>query len=98
MKISAQTVSFLKQELERIFLTEDVSVYVEVQDDGEFLLINVNPKTTLSDTQRNFILDKIRNLVTPIIPPRRKAYSWMATISKDLRAKAEEVAYSEMLP
>src|SRR5580704_800841 len=75
------------------------SVHTEIQQDGQFLLINIVPETTASVQAIKDALARARLIIEPAIPPRVGLHSWMILVTKERdKSPIEAAEYSEILP
>lgn len=96
MTISERTIRSIERKLDRQLRPFSDSIYLELQDDGEMLLAVIRAKESLKPECYARMLETAQRVISPEIPPRKGAASWMAVIrTKD--ALVADAVNSEIL-
>ena len=95
MKILPSTIQAIETALTESIGRSVEALWFDVQDDSEFFLIVAEMAPKMSDEEAANILQKIRSIVGPLVPPREKNYSWMAVLK--VNGKVRDVCQSDML-
>jgi hypothetical protein len=95
MHLTEPTVQNLEAVLSSAVSDALSSLRLEVQDDGEFLLVTGVLKPYMSDDHLKEILEKMRAIVSPRVPPETDRMTWMIVLKEG--GAVRDVCESEVL-
>jgi len=90
--ISQRKADQIERKLKKRLQAFDVVVETEIQDVGEFLLVQLKPLNL--EPSNKVLLDIARELLSAQIAPRKSNHSWMAVVVRN--GKVVDVVNAEM--